>query len=183
VTSNYAQAIAGCDQSTNYQCGVQLGNTVDLSENPGSPNGDTLNGVQCLIHQKGNGGGSGEDSLAPGATPYNYPFQIQAGSSNPLVTNVLATVGDTITSSTSIVSIPIYDTASPTSPPTFTSGAQTTVTIVGFMQVFINSVNNNGDVDVTVMNVSGCGNGLGTTVSSPPLYGTSPVPVRLVTPP
>jgi len=50
---------------------------------------------------------------------------------------------------------------------------------VGFLQVFINVVDVNGNVYVTVMNVSGCGNGVG---GAQPLFGTSPVPVRLITP-
>jgi hypothetical protein len=36
---------------------------------------------------------------------------------------------------------------------------------------------------VTVINVAGCGNGQATTVSPNPVFGTSPVPVRLITPP
>src|ERR1700731_2803069 len=35
LSGQYADAIAGCDQSTQYQCGVQNANSVDLSENPG----------------------------------------------------------------------------------------------------------------------------------------------------
>src|SRR5271169_505236 len=42
VSGDYAQAIAGCDQSTQYQCGKLLQNEVDLGENPGL--GDTTNG-------------------------------------------------------------------------------------------------------------------------------------------
>ena len=54
----------------------------------------------------------------------------------------------------------------------------TAVTIVGFLQVFINYVDTWATSDVTVMNVTGCGQSPGTI-----LHGTSPVPVRLITPP
>jgi len=165
AVSNYAQAIAGCDQGTAYQCGVNNGNTVDLSENPRS--GDTPNGVQCLIHQGtlGLGSLSGQDTL----DVTSYPFQIKAGDNNPL--NL---TGNVITSSNSIVTVPIYDRNN-----TVNGSGTSTVTVVGFMQVFINSVDNNGNVNVTVLNVSGCSN----SATGTPIYGSSPVPVRLVTPP
>jgi Flp pilus assembly protein TadG len=173
--NNYAQAIAGCDQSTQYQCGVQLANAADLSDNPGR--GDTTDGAQCLIHQ----GTTNNDTLAslgqdmlqpfPAATP-NYPFQIQGGTSNPLT----AVQGNLVTSSTSIVSLPIYDSTAVTN---FPSGGTTPVTVIGFLQVFINYVDGNGNLNVTVMNVAGCGN----AASGTALTGTSPVPVRLITPP
>src|SRR4029077_2714 len=46
ATANaYQRAVAGCDQSTPYQCGVSSGlsspNQVDLTENPGISSGDT----------------------------------------------------------------------------------------------------------------------------------------------
>jgi Flp pilus assembly protein TadG len=177
---NYAQAIAGCDQSTQYQCGKPLQNVVDLSENPAPA--DTADGAQCLIHQGTSEPGyglipplSGQDALRPvGAPPYSYPFQIQVGSGNPLLG---AGVGSTdlITSSTSIVSLPIYD----SSTGTISAAGTTAVTVIGFLQVFINYVNAYGNVNVTVMNVSGCGN----AASGTALTGTSPVPVRLITPP
>jgi hypothetical protein len=71
--------------------------------------------------------------------------------------------------------VPIYNSPPPgtvIAPPT------TPVTIVGFLQVFINFVDNLGNVYVTVMNVTGCGNAPSTV-----LQGTSPVPVRLITAP
>jgi hypothetical protein len=38
-------------------------------------------------------------------------------------------------------------------------------------------------MQVTVLNVAGCGNGSGGAVSANPITGTSPVPIRLITPP
>ena len=179
VTSStpYAEAIAGCDQTTQYQCGSTTSQSVvDVSENPG--NGDTGNGVQCLTHQGTNGSlnnlqVSGQDTLDPFAitqtAPATYPFVIQAGTDNPLI-NAGVSSGNTITSSTSIASLPIYAPGVPISPI-----GTTNVTIVGFLQVFINFVDKYGNVYVTVMNVTGCGNNPGTIYT-----GTSPVPVRLV---
>jgi hypothetical protein len=68
--------------------------------------------------------------------------------------------------------LPIYDN-------TTTIGliGTTPVTIVGFLQVFVNQVNADGSLSVTVLNVSGCSNAATQTA----LTGTSPVPVRLIT--
>jgi hypothetical protein len=170
---DYAQAIAGCDQSTQYQCGKPVtSNDLNFNENPGVS--DTTNGVECLIHQAP--GGGGQDTLVLNGTPPApyYPFRIQIGSSNPLLG---AGAGSTnlISSSNSIVSLPIYDS-------TASIVGQTgpyNVTVIGFLQVFINSVDNFGDVNVTVLNVAGCGN----AAPNNPLFGSSPVPVRLITPP
>jgi hypothetical protein len=166
----YEQAIAGCDQVTAYQCGVPLANTVDLSENPSTQNGDTFQGVQCLTTQ---GVGEGQDSLNDSL----FPFQIQAGAQNPLVLAGLP-AGSTISASNSIVSLPIYDSTNAVTP-----GTTSPVTVVGFLQVFINSVDQWDNVNVTVLNVTGCGNGGTTPVGSNPVLGTSPVPIRLITPP
>lgn len=184
--SQYEQAIAGCDQTTVYYCGVPSAspigngpNMVDLNENPASTD-DTTNGVMALIHEGNpnpNGGQpDGQDSFSPYGSPPSYPFQIFPGSSNP--TGLANTIP--ITASNSIVSVPIYDqTGNP-----FTSFSPTPgpVTIVGFLQVFINAADQYGNVDVTVLNVAGCGNGSGTPVGTA-ITANSPVPVRLITPP
>lgn len=179
----FEHAIAGCDQTTVYKCGVPSATAspqtmVDLSEWPAD---DTQNGLMARIHEGNanpNGGQpTGQDFLNASATPYaipsTYPFQIYAGSSNP--TGLASTTP--ITSSTSIISIPIFD------PISVNNTGTTPVTIVGFLQLFVNGVDQYGNVDVTVMNVAGCSNGSGGNVSSSPILGTSPVPVRLITPP
>jgi hypothetical protein len=175
-SSPYEETIEGCDQNTVYQCGVQSSsasnpNMIDLDQNPGGPSGDTLNGVQCLTTQGTAMGGDVLDTTV-------YPYQIKAGASNPLLKAGLSK-DSVITASSSIVSLPIYD-SSPTD--YFTTG-QAAVTIVGFLQVFINSVDTtNGSVNVTVLNVSGCGNGsAGSQPVAGAVMGTSPVPVRLIT--
>jgi Putative Flp pilus-assembly TadE/G-like len=170
----YEDAISGCDQTTVYQCGsasssLSSPNLVDLSENPVSTD-DTTNGVLALTHQ-GTAGASvdGQDYI----NDENYPFQLLAGTSNRMLSASLAS-GSPITNSSSIVSVPIYDSQTTTTitPPT------TQVTIVGFLQVFINYVDSHGNVQVTVLNVSGCGNGTSTTGTA--VAGSSPVPIRLV---
>jgi len=166
--AKYAQAIAGCDQTTVYACGGPTQAVVDLGENPSGGSGDTFNGTKCLINQAG-----GQDTL----DQTKFPFQIEAGSGNPLVAAGTTSVKqkDVITSSNSIVSLPIYDSTNNT----ITQAGPNNVTVVGFLQVFINGVDANGNVDVTVLNVAGCSN----DASNRPVFGTSPVPVRLITPP
>jgi hypothetical protein len=176
--SMYQQAIAGCDQQTVYQCGVQNGNTVDMSENPGAGTNDTMNGVQCLIDEEDatDPQPDGQDTLNPYAAPSSYPFQILAGTSNPLVGFGL-TPGTPVTSSPSIVSLPIIDNTT-----TVPNNGTKQVTVVGFLQVFINAVDQWGNVNVTVLNVTGCSNGAGQPVGAA-VTGSSPVPIRLITPP
>jgi Flp pilus assembly protein TadG len=173
----YQEAIAGCDTSTVYACGVQGGTAIDLIDyNPGGGSGDTSTAVQCLVHQSG---GAGQDTLVLNGSVPAFPLQIQAGAGSALVKASLVNSGNTITSSNSIVTIPIAN---------FTGGVQLTpgssVTIVGFLQGFINSVDTSsgstgGNVSVTVLNVAGCGD----ASTGTPDFGSSPVPIRLITPP
>jgi Flp pilus assembly protein TadG len=176
----YEDAIEGCDAPTNYHCGVSNAGTVDLpKKNPGV--NSITDAVQCLIHQTDATNitsSSGQDYLKTTGTfgdPSAYPFQILAGSSNPLGIST----GTPITSSNSIVSLPIYDQTVVTI--NSSSVGNINVTFVGFLQVFINAVDLNGNRLVTVLNVAGCGNGTNTT--GRPVSGSSPVPVRLITPP
>jgi len=153
---------------------VQSSNQVDLNENPGLGTKDTMSGVKCLIHETDQTilAPSGQDALDVTA----FPFQIFPGTNNPLAKAGLA--GTTpITSSPSIVSLPIYDSTN-----TIGGTGTSPVTIVGFLQVFINWVDQYGNVKVTVLNVAGCSNGSGQPVGTA-VAGSSPVPVRLITPP
>jgi Flp pilus assembly protein TadG len=164
--SAYQEAIAGCDLSTVYACGIVGGGTqADLSFNPGKTSGDTATGTECRIHQS-----VGQDVL----DTTQFPFQIQAGLGNPVVNNAV------ITSSTSIVTMPIYDDVGAGSFPT--NQPSVAVTIVGFLQVFIDGIDTTtGNINVTVLNVAGCSNTA--TSSTPTVTGSSPVPIRLITPP
>lgn len=169
--SDYQQAIAGCDYTTVYACGTLLGSQVDLTENPVSPSaitGDTATGAACLTNST-----VGPDVL----TPFTYPFQITAGAGNPLTAQGVTGL---ITTSNSIATVPICDSnPGATICKTTGAGTQLPVTIIGFLQVFINQVNADGSLNVTAMNVSGCSD----TAIAQPVAGSSPVPVRLITPP
>lgn len=179
VGDTFEEAIGGCDQSTNYQCGVQNVNVVDLSINPGA-GGATSAGVQCLTRQTDVGNltsSSGQDYLNTFGAPTTFPFQILAGSSSPLTVST----GAPISASNSIVSLPIYDDSVPNA--IHNNQGQTNVTFVGFLQVFINAVDQYGNVNVTVLNVAGCGNGKGPNSITAGALGSSPVPIRLITPP
>jgi len=173
TASVYQEAIAGCDQNTRYTCGTPKATagatTLDLTENPVKPDritGDTSTATQCLINRSA--GTPANDSL----DTTTFPFQIKAGSGNPLASGVVS-ANDIVSTSNSIVTLPIYD-GTPLDP-----GSNPPVTIVGFLQVFINEVSPAGYVNVTVLNVVGCS----ANATNSPVTGTSPVPVRLVTRP
>lgn len=175
--SLYEQAIAGCDQTTVYQCGslsssLSSPNLVDLGENPVF-SGDTTNGVTALIHETNPNGSQpdGQDTLSPTGAPSSFPFQIIAGGLNPYIA-----AESIVSGSSSIATVPVYDYTQATQ---IASSGTTAVTIVGFLQVFINMVDQYGNVQVTVLNVSGCGNGTNATGTA--VAGSSPVPVRLIT--
>ncbi len=174
------EAIGGCDSSENYSCGVPPGsggtNAVDLYN---YPNASIANGVSCLVHQTDTTdltASSGQDALSPFGAPNPYPFEILAGSANPLVTKAGLAKDTPVSTSPSIVSLPIYDQTTPVS----SNPTPIPVTFVGFLQVFINAVDQYGNINVTVLNVTGCGN---TATPGTAVAGTSPVPIRLITPP
>jgi len=168
----YEKAVAGCDQTTAYQCGLQAAvspspNTVDLNENPGGAIGDTAMGLACTLTNTSTIPLDGQDSLISTA----YPFVAIVGSANPL--NIS---GSPIVNSNSIMTLPIYD-QNAAGNITLTNNP---ITIVGFLQVFVNDVNaTTGGVLVTVVNIAACGSHAST---NNPLTTNSPVPVRLITP-
>jgi Flp pilus assembly protein TadG len=178
AAAGYQAAIAGCDQTTVYACGTLNGAQIDLTENPVSPTavgGDSATAAECLIDNSAGGApGSGQDVLNTAV----FPFQIQPGSANPLAQAGIVNGTNVITVSNSIVTLPIYDSAPPPGVPLVPPQPQTT--IIGFLQVFINSIDGLGNINVTVMNVSGCGD---TAAGNPTVTGTSPVPIRLITQP
>src|SRR5579872_116610 len=168
--TDYGSAVAGCDQTTAYQCGQQMSslgnpNLVDLSENPGGPAGDSAMGVACSLTGSASLPLTGQDNLRTDP----YPFVVLTGTANPL-----RVAADTpVTSSNSIMSLPIYDGTLPLTISTNTAP----VTIVGFLQVFVNDINADGSLNVTVVNVAGCGSN---ATTNPPVFGSSPLPIRLI---
>jgi Flp pilus assembly protein TadG len=163
-STGFQAEIAGCDQTTVYSCGTPSGAQADLGENPAGPTGHTSTSLACLTQST-----NGADTL----NTTSFPFQIQAGAGNPLVQQKIVKTNDTITTSNSIITFPIYDGAP------LTGGIHPDITIVGFLQVFINFVDTAGNINVTVLNVAGCTN----NAISAPVSGSSPVPVRLITAP
>jgi hypothetical protein len=83
--------------------------------------------------------------------------------------------GDQITTSLSVVTLPLYNGVLPPTP-------GVPVIIIGYVQAFINYVDlsapgNTPAIHVTVLNVSGCGAG----ATGVPVFGAGPpVPVRLI---
>jgi hypothetical protein len=135
--------------------------------------GPAQTGVECLIHQNP---GNGQDTLNTVPPPLPYPLQIQVGNNHPLAGTVLST-GDYVTTSDSLVTIPVYDETVAPDRPTSATG----VNVIGFLQVFIKDAFQGGGLqagqfDVIVVNVSGCGN----AASGAPVSTGSPVPVRLI---
>ena len=176
--TDYEESIECADMTTSYQvlsCGGGTTNAQwDNTFNPGGPGGISDTGAECLINAVGAGRNRGQDDLDPSPLPSN-PLQITAQSGPQK--------GNLVTTSPSIVTIPIID------PTTFQATSPFQVTVVGFLQAFINEVHRNaplaGDIEVTVLNIAGCGSA-STKLAANPIIGaagTSPVPVRLITPP
>jgi hypothetical protein len=164
-----------CHDVNPYPCGGSVNPTVN-PRHPNRHNGPSALGAECLIRATDSGSGQGQDVLQnPGGWPA-APFQFLA-QSGPQNTNV-------VTTSSSIATIPIIDNTAANSHANNPYG----VTVVGFMQAFINQVQdgnggtNLGDINVTVLNIAGCSS---TPNAANPVIGpgTSPVPVRLITPP
>jgi Putative Flp pilus-assembly TadE/G-like len=176
-TTDYEQSIECADVATSYQvlnCGggaVQI--QWDDGINPGA-NGNNATGLggQCLINPLG----TGQDILTEPNPIFSAPYQIKQQAS-----------GNLVTTSNSIVTIPILDVANQL--PHHSSA----VTVDGFLQAFINEVDTGagggsspppaGSINITVLNIVGCStvnNGATPVVGG---SGTSPIPVRLITAP
>jgi Flp pilus assembly protein TadG len=179
--SDYEESIECADMTTSYQVLACGGGTNyahwDNSFNPGGPGGLSDVATECLIHATAAGKDKGQDLLDPKPWPSN-PMQITAGSGSN------APNGSLVTTSSSIVTIPIIG--------TFEDSTPFQVTIVGFLQAFIDEVRgNNGpppdraNIEVHVLNIAACSSS-STNIGVTPVIGgtgTSPVPVRLITPP
>ncbi len=165
-----------CDGTTfNFQqCGVP--GTVAKwdsrpGSNPGPPpgTGGAQAGLMCLIHQPQ------QDSI--NATFANTGLMpIQAGLNSQSRYGVAP--GSLLSTSDSIITVPLFDPAS------WNPAPNTNVTIVGFLQLFVNVAGStaaapNSDMTATILNVIGCGSGptSGSAVSG---GGASAVPVRLI---
>ena len=182
--SSYEQGIECCDANTYayLYCGggvanAQWGSSIDLS---GGASGLSATGAECLIHASTAGPGQGQDVL--GTDPPAWPsapvqFKAQSGPQN----------GNLVSTSSSIVTIPIIDN---------TSAIAGNVTIVGFLQAFIRCVEDGahkkcdqpgtataGDINIQIVNVIGCSSSPSAATPIVGGNGTSPISVRLITPP
>jgi len=178
--SNYELSVECADVNVYSSSNCGNGNTSaawDNTVNPGGAAGDSANGAQCLIHATGPGS-STQDTLSTTLWP-GAPMRITGGACS-------ANSGVLVANSSSIVTVPIVD----TDPGTFPS-TPGNVTIVGFLQAFINQVDVGGpspappagSINITVLNIVGCSsanNGATPIIGG---SGTSPIPVRLITPP
>ena len=176
--SNFATDVQKC--STNvFNCGSSLC-VLD-----GKKVGPNNHAVGCLISygascNSQNTTSTDSITVSAGNTP---PYTITAGSGNPFFP-----AGSHITQSASLVTVPVFNGAD------IKSGGAT-VTIVGYLQIFIKGITHNGKddfIDAVILNVSSCGVGGGTcgasggsgqgnggTVSG---GGAGFIPVRLVHP-
>ncbi len=170
----YRQNIECCNINP-IVCGYQT--ILAISGNMVGP---TSQGVQCLIHQSSNGNPTGMDTFDPST------WTILSG-------GYYTPVGTVMGTSDSIVTIPIYD-GSVICPGGSTSSngtctQQATVQILGFMQVFIKSVDNayQGTVKAYIMSIVKCSTGSasgggsgGGTGGAIVGNGGSPIPIRLI---
>jgi hypothetical protein len=164
----YRQNIECCNQNI-IVCGL---NTIQPIT--GNMVGPTQQGIDCLIHQTNTGG---QDTLDPNT------MTMTAGSNNPYFSS-----GAAITSSDSLVTVPVYDGTQLC--PGQSCPSVVNVDIIGFMQLFIKAETNpQGTVQAYIVNIAGgCGgggggssggSGGGSVVSA---GGGSPIPVRLIHP-
>jgi hypothetical protein len=176
--SSFADDVRACNTSQ-LNCGTQL-MVLD-----GKKVGPTNHAINDLIHASRDGLDHGQDSIDTSGT--TLPFPITGGANNPNP----ALVGQLITQSDSVMTVPVYDPASLVGP-----GNNTFVPIVGYLQVFVQFANHQGNDDqiqVVILNVAGCGtiggppcgtgggggSGSGGTVSG---GGSGFLPIRLVHP-
>jgi hypothetical protein len=159
-----------CCNPTPISCGTTATPLpLDTTVFPEGASGPAQTGVECLIHQRP---GNGMDNLN---LPMSYPLQIEVGNNHPLAGTVLS-ASDLVTTSDSLVTVPVYDQTVAGGPP-----APNPVKIIGFLQLFINQSfagggPKAGEFQVTVVNVAGCGS----NATAAPVTASSAIPVRLI---
>jgi Flp pilus assembly protein TadG len=182
LSSGFEQDL-GCCNMTPLQCGqwnLVPSPAVPSTQNPEN-NALAQTAGQCLIHewaqsyQPNCSATLDQDCLDTAVGP---PYIMKAGTQNPLIGNTTGSTlasGDPITTSDSVVSLPVYDSSGGAAP----ASSPNAVSIIGYLQVFIDDVASDtpGTITVTVLNVAGCGNNPGAGVIQG--AGTA-VPVRLI---
>jgi hypothetical protein len=159
----YSIAFLGAQSKSAWQANIASCNTdaivcgTTLQTLNGNAVGPADKGIEALIHATGQGLGQGQDTInvAGGTTP----FPMFAGSNNPLVTAGIISTGSKVIQSDSLVTVPVYDGAS-------LSPGGSTVTVIGYLQMFITDVKHTGTDDIIngiITNVMSCGAGTGGT--------------------
>ena len=169
--ADYHDNIA-CSGTFQFSCGQQIGPVQSLTVDTDPPGQiKTSQGTQCLIHAQSTGLGSGQDIFTPGA-----PVTITGGDNNP--NSALRNVAS-ISRSDSVITVPVYDVIPGATEDLCPSGiCSVTGTVVGFLQLGIESVDSAGDLNAVVLNAAGCNpSNSGTPVTG---GGVSPIPVRLI---
>lgn len=170
--TDFEQSVECCDVNA-YSCGAAAVKIfTDTTIRHPQLRNELNNGVQCLI-------GPSPDTLDPanllGFSAGTEPLRITSGSGPHS--------GALVTTSNSIVNLPIIDTTNPL--PTAPGTSQ--VAVIGFLQVFINSstttpsppAGNHTEITAHILNVVGCGNN--PSAGNPVLGGGySSIPVRLI---
>jgi Putative Flp pilus-assembly TadE/G-like len=164
-----------CCNLSKLQCG---GLTGPVRYSSASIATEAKDAGQCLIHGSGQPfvpnclSNLDQDCLDTTSSP--PLFSMKAGTNNPLAgkaTGAGVAVGDIITTSDSMVSLAIYDSS--------TGAPGSNPTIIGYLQVFVDDVDNSGNVTVTVLNVAGCGTS--TSPGATAISGAGPtIPVNLI---
>ena len=166
LTTNYQESIAGCIE-TPISCHGPA--NIDTGTDP-TRNSETADAVNCLTHATANPLDADQVDVTAAPSP---PFQFLSGAKSPIA---LASGKDVMVSS-SLVTVPVFDTASLVPP-------SNTVTIIGFVQLFLNPDGTptpaTGAVNAIIINMAGCGTGAtGKQILG---NGASPVAVRLISP-
>jgi hypothetical protein len=184
--NSYQLVVAGCVQQP-ISCGATATINIDTNFYGTTRDLDTVAAAGCLIHYNVPGGVVGDsDSIdTAAALP---PIQFLAGNENP----VASAVGKDVVVSDSLVTIPVVDVypGMPTPPSVGSPG----VTVIGFVQVFLNPSATApfpytnpppppiipNQIPATIINMAGCGN----SATGTPILGNgaSPVAVRLISP-
>ncbi len=166
VGVSYQLNITSCNP-TPVACGQQV--NLDTTAGPADTASNQL-AIDCRIGAAAAGLGNGQDVLVTTA----FPYEIDAGTTHSGVG-----AGTQISTSRSVVTIPVYD-VGPGPAPYNKPGVA--VTVIGFVQGFVDSASA-GEPTIHVMNVSGCGAGARAPGLVPVgLNEGSGVPVRLIHP-
>jgi hypothetical protein len=170
VLNNDYEDDISCASSTQVSCGLVPSGTMSVLTTAGSGYGNrTRRATRCLIHADNEGLNQGQDEII-GAGP---PLTIRAGDNYP----ISSLNGETVSSSDSVVTVPLYDGGILCTGPGACGNA---ITVVGFLQIGISQTTTFGpggpQLRGVILNAVGC-NGTAPGV----LTGTtSPVAVRLI---